>query len=366
MTRPHPPADDVRRILRKFGFDVRACDVAPFGNGHIHETFRVVLPCGALLLQHINEAVFPHPDALMENIVRVTEHLRRKIGTAPFSCRRVLTPLPASDGRFVAHGTDGSAWRLCRFEERTRSFSALPSPALACEAALAFSEFVRNLSDLPPPALHEVIPHFHDAPRRLRACEEASERDICGRAREVKREVAEIRSLSFLADAIAGPLERGEIPLRIVHNDTKPDNVLFDETENKAVCVVDLDTVMSGSILYDFGDFVRAACSPVSDDADDPILADVRIPFFEAAARGFRKGWGDMPTHAELDLMPIAGACVAFELAMRFLTDHLDGDIYFRIDRPGRNLSRCRAQLRVVRRMLEERKSLERIVRALA
>lgn len=365
MTRPHPAFDDARRILRKFGFDVRTCDIAPFGNGHIHETFRVAVPGGALLLQRISKAAFPHPGDLMENIVRVTGHLRRKLGSVPDAFRRVPAPLPAADGRFFAHATDGSAWRLWRFAERTRSFSALPSPALACEAAFAFAEFVRRLSDLPPPPLHEVVPHFHDAPRRLRACEEAFARDVRGRAREAEKEVAEIRSLSFLADAIAKPLERGEIPLRIVHNDTKPDNVLFDESEDKAVCVVDLDTVMPGSILCDFGDFVRAACSPVADDADDPLLADVRISFFEAAARGFRKGWGDMPTQAELDLMPIAGACVAFELATRFLTDHLNGDVYFRIDRSGRNLSRCRTQLRIARRMLEERRTLERIVRAL-
>lgn len=354
------------QILPLFGIDAHSCRIAPHGRGSIHETYRVETPDRVLILQKINRVAFPDPESVMDNIVRATRHLAAKLRDDPDAERRVLTFLPTLNGRRLAQGEDGSCWRCSRFVERTRCLRELRSPESAYEAAFAFAEFARLLSDLPPPKLKETIPHFHDAPLRLLACERAARKDVCGRVDGAKRELAEMEELSFLAPWIADARNKGAVPERIVHNDTKIDNALFDEATGKAVCIIDLDTIMPGSALSDFGDFVRVAANPLPDDAPFPEQAELRLAFFEASARGFLEGWRGQLTKQEIELMPLSGACIAFELAARFLTDHLSGDVYFRTEQPGRNLIRCRMQLRMARQMFERRSDLERIVRAAA
>ena len=306
------------------------------GAGHIHQTFRVDCEGGAVVLQCLNEQVFPDLDAVMANFVLVTGHLRRK------PAERVLEALPARAGGWLHHDGAG-VWRCTRFIEGGRMPAEPPTLEDARAAAFALGSFVARLSDLPPSALKEPLPGFHDTRARFeafRAVADASEEAAFAFARE------------GLADALQGQ------PLRPVHNDTKLANVLLDATTGKGLCVLDLDTVMPGLAAHDFGDLVRSAAF---DGAEDDAEIRLDLDRLRALAEGYHEGAAGTLSGAELEAFGLGARVIAFELGLRFLTDHLQGDRYFTVARRGQNLARARAQFARLRALEAQADLVDRI-----
>jgi len=348
-----------------FGIEGDLHRIERLGSGHIHDTWvaRYGGPRGPRFVhQALNLRVFPDPRALMENVVRVTEHLRARAAGLPGRGRRGLEVVPARSGEPLWSAPAGGCWRTYRFIEGTSSYDRAETPALAREAARAFGSFARGLADLAGPPLHETIPGFHDFDARLTALRQAIADDAHGRRGAVSRECdATFEAAESLARALA---EQGAdaLPRRNVHNDCKLNNVLFDARSGAALCVIDLDTVMAGDVSFDFGDLVRTAACPTEEDERD--LARVRFDLerFESLAAGYLEGAGALLRGEELQSLPLAGARIALETGIRFLTDHLDGDVYFRIARPDHNLDRARTQLHLTTQILAAQAETRRIL----
>jgi Ser/Thr protein kinase RdoA (MazF antagonist) len=338
------------------------------GSGHIHRTFvaRYAAEGGPvrLLHQRLNTQVFRDPEALMQNLVRVTSHLRQKLRERglPEPERRCLQLVAARDGRSFHVDAAGGVWRTFWFVEGTRGFDAIQSPAQAFEAARAFGAFAAMLADLPRPPLHATIPHFHDLGRRVEAFETTVRSDAWGRAAAVGIEVEALRRRVAGLERELAALEVAALPHRVVHHDCKLNNLLFDRERGEALCVIDLDTVMEGNLLSDFGELVRTGTCRAPEDERDLARVHFDLALFEALARGYLAGIGSLLTEHERRALPVAGRLFSLMNAMRFLTDHLTGDVYFRIRREGHNLDRARAQLRLAERMLEHADQVREIV----
>jgi Ser/Thr protein kinase RdoA (MazF antagonist) len=338
------------------------------GSGHIHRTFlvRYAAPGGPVCFLHqwLNTQVFRDPEALMENLVRVTRHLREKLRERglPDPERRCLQLVAARDGRSFHIDAEGGVWRTFRFVEGTRGFDAIESPAQAFEAARAFGAFAEMLADLPPPPLHATIPHFHDLGQRVEDFEAALRSDACGRAVAAGVEIEALRRRVADLERELAALEVAALPRRVVHHDCKLNNLLFDRESGEALCVIDLDTVMEGNLLSDFGELVRTGTCRAPEDERDLARVHFDLTLFEALARGYLAGIGNLLTQHERRALPVAGRLFSLMNAMRFLTDHLTGDVYFRIRREGHNLDRARAQLRLAEQMLERADQAREIV----
>ncbi len=364
---PAPDAAGFRALGRVFGFAGELLAAAPHGAGHIHDTFLARFergPAGgAAILQRINERVFPDPERLAENIVRVTAHQRAKLAGEADAERRALRVLPAEDGRGWWRDADGAAWRAYAWIPGTRPPGALDPLAEARQAALAFARFQRQLADLGPPRLHETIPDFHHTPRRFAAFAAAVDADACGRAAGAAAEIDYGARREPLAGALLDAWRRGLLVERVTHNDTKLNNVLFDERDGKALCVIDLDTVMPGLPLWDFGDMVRSALLPVEDERD-PAKLTASVEVFGALASGYVEGLGELLLPAERERLVLAAQLLVYECGLRFLTDHLQGDVYFKIHRPGQNLDRARAHFAMLRWLIAREDALQRLVQS--
>ena len=342
--------------------------VEQLGIGRIHQTFliRSVADTDTLqyILQRINSNVFGSPELLMENIRRVTEHLRWRLSQEGRDAlaSRVLAVIPTKGGQSCYQDDEGHWWRVYSYVENTRSWSVAETPEIAYRGAQAFGDFVRLVSDLPEPRLHETIPHFHDTPRWFELLREAVSGDRVNRAAGAADAIAFVRNREALSRVLAQANPADSLPERIVHNDTKLNNVLFDRESGQAVCVVDLDTVMPGLLLHDFGDLVRTTVNPAREDETDLHAVTVRMPVFEAVVRGYLVGTGSLLTARELDLMAVSGQVITLELGMRFLLDHLTGDGYFGASRPDQNLQRARLQLRLLEKLEASSEQMQRIV----
>ncbi len=338
----------------------------PYGSGHINDTYRVVMNLAGTsinyLLQRINHNIFKQPARVMENITRVTEHLQKKIGQVPDASRMSLTVLPARDGAPYVRDEEGGWWRLYLFIEQARTYDVITNPQQALEAARAFARFQDQLSDLPAPRLHETIPAFHNGVSRLAALDAAAQADALERRQKVAAELAFVEERRAQFGRLLELQARGEIPERITHNDTKINNVMLDDATGAGVCVIDLDTVMPGLALYDFGDMVRTATATALEDERDLSKVGCSAVMFEALARGYLSN-PDFLLPAEINELVFAGRLITMIIGVRFLTDYLAGDVYFRIHRDGHNLDRCRTQFQMVRSMEAQAEALERIVR---
>lgn len=363
--RPH----DLEAIGRHFALTGHYQGAAPCGSGHINDTYVATYRDGEQLRhyvhQRINHVIFRDPAAMMDNIARVTRHIQERLAREPEAdpAREGLSLIPTREGTFYHVTADGQFWRTYRRIERARSYDTASTPEQAYEAARAFGLFQRRVADLPGPRLHETIPAFHHTPRRFQALTTARRRDVQQRAREVGPELAFAESREPLTRILVELQARGLAPERVTHNDTKINNVLMDETTGRGLCVIDLDTVMPGLSLYDFGDLVRTAISPAAEDEQDLARVQVRRPFFAALVEGYLDGVGPVLTPTEIAHLPEAGMLITFEVGLRFLTDHLAGDTYFKIHRPGHNLDRCRTQFTLVQRLEEQRDDLQALVR---
>lgn len=320
----------------------------PYGNGHINDTY--VTGCKPrYILQRINSNVFKNPPEVMENIARVCDFLRKKIaaeGGDPD--RETLTLIRTTDGADFHKESDTDYFRVYKFIEDAVSVDIPESPEQFYNAARAFGKFQRLLSDFPAEELHETIRDFHNTPKRFDALEEAIANDACGRLSEVLPEVEFARAHRDICSLIIDGIADGSIPMRVTHNDTKINNVMLDTITGKGLCVIDLDTVMPGSLLYDFGDALRAGANSAAEDETDLSLVKIDLDMFEAFTRGFCEELASSLTQRETELLATSAIILTFECGIRFLTDYLNGDTYFKVHRPGHNLDRARDQFKLV------------------
>ena len=318
-----------------------------YGNGHINDTYLVSMP--RYILQRINTSIFRNPDELMENIENVTSFLREKIRKDGGDVERgTLQVVPALDGGRYYRADDENVFRVYRFVEGTKSIENSKTPEDLYEAGVGFGHFQKLLADFPVEKLHETIRDFHHTPKRIEALRTAIREDKAGRAGSVQTEIAFALDNASWAGSVVKGMEEGRIPVRVTHNDTKINNILFDQETGKAVCVIDLDTVMPGSMLYDFGDALRIGGSTAAEDEVDldKVWFDERA--FEAFARGYLSEMREALTEDELALLPLSVKLMTYECGIRFLTDYLDGDTYFKIHREHHNLDRARNQFKLV------------------
>ena len=350
-------------ILAAFGLP-QDTEATPITTGHINETFVVRAPQGRLILQRINHFVFPSPKNIMENILGVTRFLREKIrnqGGDPD--RETLSVVCTADGGSYYLDRDGNYWRCTTYIENATSHETVENPAMLEEAGRAFGRFQQLLSDYPAETLHEIIPDFHNTPVRYAQLQEAAKNDAVGRLGQVQAELAFAAAREKDCALLMDLLEKGELPLRVTHNDTKMSNVLMDDETGKAVCVIDLDTVMPGLCAFDFGDSIRAGASTAAEDEADLGKVHFDLGLFEAYTKGFLATAGQALTPKELETLPDGAILMTLEVGMRFLADYLNGDVYFRTAYPTHNLDRARNQFKLVAEMEEQRPGMDRIIR---
>ncbi len=358
-------SDDIKKISRLFELPGEFNAAPQFGDGHINDTYRLTMDQGGTLvnytLQRVNNNVFKNPELVMDNMARVCTHLEKKYGGDPKNSRRFLRLIKSRDGRPFTVGPNGGYWRCYCFIENVISQVNLPLN-MVYEAARAFGRFQRDLVDLPGSRLHDTIPDFHNTPKRVQNLQKAIAADRVGRAKEVQREIDFV--LERLADTelLLKLHHEGAIPERITHNDTKLNNVLMDEATGKGVCVIDLDTVMPGLVHYDFGDMVRTGGNAGAEDERDLDKVFLRMDMFEQLLRGFMRSAGSVLNETECHYLPFSGKVIALEIGVRFLTDYLDGDRYFKIHREGHNLDRARSQFKLVSSIEENLPKMDKLV----
>ena len=338
-----------------------------YGSGHINETYRVVFKAGgqddAYIFQKINTNVFRNPDFLMENMARVLKHSESKLTGKPDQARRCIHLVPARNGKMYYRGEDGSCWRAYHFIGGASTYNILETEEQAYQAAKAFGAFQMLLADLPGERLHETIPNFHNTPSRYADFEKALANDKAGRSGQCRPEIEFAKKVSWMAPVLVDLQAKGELPERITHNDTKLNNVLLDDKTGEGLCVIDLDTVMPGLSLYDFGDMVRTSVSPAAEDETDLSKVQARTGVFRALVKGYLEGAQGCLTKKEMEMLPFSGILITYEIGLRFLSDFLDGDVYFRTARPNHNLDRCRTQFTLVQRLMEKESELNAIVK---
>ena len=344
-------------ILRQFCLDAEPASCTPYGCGHINRTYLVATAGGrCYILQKINHHTFRDVAGLMENIELVTEHLRRKSPDP----RSVLTLIRTKDGKSYLEADDGY-WRVFRFVEDSICLQQPESDADFYESAVGFGTFQQLLSDFPAEKLHETIPNFHNTPDRYRAFLETLTRDPMHRAAQVQPEIEFALARQAEMAALQNALDAGELPLRVTHNDTKLNNVLFDAKTRRALCIIDLDTVMPGSALYDYGDSIRFGAATAAEDERELDKMEMSLERFRVFTRGYVRACPGL-TQKELELLPLGAKVMTMECGVRFLTDHIDGDNYFSIHREGQNLDRAHTQFKLVTDMERKWDKMKEIV----
>lgn len=355
-------------ILENFKLPGKLLEVLPHKVGHIHDTYIATFRRSGeetqrYLVQRVNDHVFERPEALMANIQRVTAHLREKIAAAGGDPQReTLSLIPTQRGRSFYKNAQGEYWRAYTFIENTQSYEKIRDLDHVYQVARAFGRFQGLLRDFPPSALHETIPDFHHTPKRLAAFLAVAAKDPHNRAQFAQEEMAFVKERGEEAPILTDLIAHGDLPLRVTHNDTKFNNVLIDDATGEGVCVVDLDTVMPGLALYDFGDAVRSGANPAPESERDLSKVGIDLARFEAFVHGYLDAAGDFLTPLEVSLLPFSAKLMTFECGVRFLTDYLAGDVYFKTDRENHNLDRARTQFKMVADMERKFEEMGEIV----
>jgi hypothetical protein len=356
-------------VLGAFPFGAPVVGAVRFGQGHINDTFVVHTQpedrcCRRFILQRMSAAAFKHPDELMENIIGVTEYLGREIekngGDREREALRVIRP---GNGEPYYTDRDGGAWRLYPFVEGTVCCQSAETPELFAASGRAFGHFQRLLQGYPAQTLHETIPHFHDTEDRLAKLRAAVRADKLGRSPECREEIAFVEERAADCSVALRALREGLLPLRVTHNDTKLNNVLMDQATGAGICIIDLDTVMPGLSINDFGDSIRFGANHSAEDETDLGKVNLDVGLFDVYTRAFLEGAGGTLTEAEIEYLPWGAKLMTLECGIRFLTDYLEGDVYFHINRERQNLDRCRTQFKLVRDMEEHWDELTEIVK---
>lgn len=347
----------LERVLEGFAFEGKPVRCVPWGSGHICLTYRVDCEGGrSYILQRMNEQLTRDIPGLMNNIALVTDHLRKKAEDP----RSVLCLVPARDGKW--YWKEEGFWRAYAFIQDSFCLESPRTEEDFYQSALAFGRFGEDLKDFPAERLLEVIPDFHNTPVRYRNFRRSLERDVRNRRAEVRNETEFILEREEEMGILQRLREAGELPVRVTHNDTKLNNVLFDRKTGKALCVIDLDTVMPGLALYDYGDSIRFGASTATEDERDLSKVELDLRKFRVYTRGFLSACRDL-TDREVELLPLGAKTMTLECGMRFLGDYLDGDVYYAIRYPGQNLDRCRTQLRLVADMEKKWEEMRKIVK---
>jgi len=358
---------ELKSIVDHFYVGGRLTEIVPLARGHINDTYILTTEDNGqpvrYILQRINHNVFKDPPSLMENVVRVTEHIRSKMaGIDPDQVARQLTVIGSDNGAGFHQDVNGNFWRVYNFIEDAVTYDTVQSAELAYEAARMFGWFLRMLTDLPGPALHATIADFHDTSKRFETFGQVVKEDTCNRAKNAKAEIDFVFENVSLCSILQRLTEEGEIPIRTTHNDTKVNNVMLDTATNKGVCVIDLDTVMPGLSVHDFGDMVRTAATLADEDERDLSKVTINLPMFEVLAKGFAEQTRHFLTAVEKKHLVFGAKLITFEQCIRFLTDYLAGDIYYKVDRHGHNLDRTRAQMKLVQSITEHEEAMSDVV----
>lgn len=361
------PTFPLEEIIKNFNIDGEYIGYYLSNDGHINNTFVLEFDDGlgkikSYLLQLINTNVFKNPDELMENIVGVTEYLRKIVvdndGDPERECLNVYFTF---DGKPYYRDADGNCWRCYNFITDAHSCQSIDDPETFANAARAFGKFQCLLADYPSETLHETIPNFHNTLSRFADFEKAVSDNIAGRADSVRDEIDFVLARRDDAGVLVKLLEKGKLPLRVTHNDTKLNNVMFDNETDEGICVIDLDTVMPGLSLYDFGDSIRFGANTAAEDEKDLSKVSLSLPLYSEYTAGYLSTAGQSLTPTEVEYLPFSAKLMTFECGMRFLTDYLNGDTYFRIAYDDHNLDRCRTQFRLVEDMERKMEDMKAI-----
>lgn len=354
--------ENIDLIVNKFKVVGDVIGVEPYGNGLINGTYLITCFDGddkyRYILQMINSNVFKKPCEVMDNILKVTDFLRKKVETS----REVLTVIHTLDDNCYCYDEDGHLWRMYEFIEDSICLDRPEFLEDFYQAGKAFGKFQRYLSEFSPECLHETIPDFHNTPKRYENFLKALEEDKMGRAKNVLPEIEFIKARKDFYSVLIESNKKGELPIRVSHNDTKMNNVMLDYDSRRALCVIDLDTIMPGFSVTDFGDAIRFGASTAAEDEKDLSKVSMDINLFEIYTKGFIKGCAGQLPKSEIMLLPEGAKMMTIECGMRFLTDYLEGDTYFKTSYPEHNLDRCRTQLKLVDDMEEKWDKMKRIV----
>lgn len=357
---------DIEKIVSHFDLPGEFVSAGPYGTGHINDTFRSVFNNGKethYIHQRINHNVFTQPEKLMENVQRVTSHLREKVLAAGGNPdRECLTLIPSKQGESYAT-VDGNYWRTYIFIEGAQTYDLVEKPEHVFNAAYAFGNFQKLVADLTDPPLHDTIPDFHNTVTRYKQFTDALEADVAHRAKDCAAEIEFAKSHADMASVVVDALASGEIPSRVTHNDTKFNNVMIDDETDKGICVIDLDTVMPGAAMYDFGDSVRVGAATAVEDETDLSKVSISLDLFENLTHGYLSAAKEFLTPREVELLAFSAKLITFEIGLRFLADHLAGDVYFKTHRENHNLDRCRTQFKMVEDMENKFDLMEAVVK---
>jgi len=357
---------DLNHVVGHFQTDFSIADIEPFGGGHINDTFLLKTPEGdgpKFILQRINTYVFRNAVGLMNNISLVTEHIRDKLRKDRFDDldRRSLRLINTTSGKTYYLDDQDRYWRIFNFIDDHRVYDTAPNHEIAYEGARMFGQFINMLSDLNPDKIVDTIPRFHDISFRMDNFERAVKEDPMNRVGLLNTEIAYVRSSYEIMSTILRLGEKGLITPRIVHNDTKINNVLFDQ-DNKGLCVVDLDTIMPGYVHYDFGDGVRTCANTGKEDDEDLANIEYDLGMFEAFSGGFIESIHSILNDHEINSLVYASLLFPFIMGLRFLTDYISGDVYYKVSHPEHNIVRARAQFKLAKDGEHKLKELQSII----
>ncbi|MFR4351288.1 MAG: phosphotransferase enzyme family protein [Roseburia sp.] len=356
---------ETQEAIRQFALPAETVSVEPYGNGHINDTYRVETADGKrYILQRMNTSIFKKPVELMENVCGVTEYLKKKITERGGDvARETLNVVRTKEGETYWCGAADSYWRMYLFIEGATCYDEVKTPEDFYNSALAFGKFQAELADYPADTLHETIPAFHDTGKRFLDFKRAVEEDKMGLASRVGGEIAFAYAREADTHVLGDLLAAGQLPLRVTHNDTKLNNIMIDDKTGKGICVIDLDTVMPGLSVHDFGDSIRFGANTAAEDEPDWTKAGLNLELYEIYVKGFAEGCAGRLTGKEMEMLPMGAKMMTYECGIRFLADYLEGDVYFKVHRPGQNLDRCRTQFALVADMERKWQQMRDIVK---
>lgn len=362
-------SEQLNEVTNNFRYEGKLISQEPYGSGHINDTFLLVYEIAEMgkikvILQRMNRDVFARPVELMENITGVTSYLRERIienGGDPE--RETLNVIPTKQGKPYFVDSRGEYWRSYMFITDTTSYDKVENPEHFYQSGVAFGNFQRLLAGYPAETLHETIEGFHDTKARYKVFEQAVEEDLLGRAKHAQKEIEFARKNKEIATELCELQRKGQIPIRVTHNDTKLNNIMIDNKTGKGVCVIDLDTVMPGLAVNDFGDSIRFGASTAAEDETDLGKVSCDMNLFRLYSKGFIEGCAGRLTEKEIELLPLGALTMTYECGIRFLTDYLKGDVYFKVHRENHNLDRCRTQLKLVEDMQEKWYTMQDVIK---
>ncbi len=353
---------DLKSVVTQFKVEGTFAKGEPYGGGHINDTFKIDMQVGEprYILQRINHLVFKQPEKMMDNIHRVTEHLKSKENSA---FKSPIYLIQTHEGEVFHRDPNGNYWRMYNFIEGALTYDIIESSEQAYQGAKAFGTFQNELADLPGVELFETIPDFHNTPKRYKNFEQAVIEGLPERIELAQEAISQAKKLRKFAPAITDLLDSGEIPHRVTHNDTKLNNVMLEDQTNIGVCVIDLDTLMTGSSLYDFGDFIRTASRIGAEDEKDLAKISFSMDMYKASLRGYLETAGNALNDNEKDNLAVSSIVITYEVGLRFLTDFLIGDTYFKTHHELHNLERALVQFKMAREIKKRLDKLNQLVK---